>query len=113
YWDALAALLHGPLETFRRETRVRSVLFVDGSGRVLARSGLPLGADLAGFATLAAGIHAAAREMTRLMNQPDFSQLYQGRGENQIFMGVVPAPHGELLGIAIFDDETNVGLVRT
>lgn len=113
YWETLTQLLQAPLDAFRRETRVRTALFVDASGRVLTHAGQPLGADLAGFATLTAGINAAAREMTRLMGQPPFSQLYQGRGDHQIFAGTVGAPHGEVLGIAIFDDESNIGLVRT
>lgn len=113
YWESLAACLHRPMEAFRREARVKTALFIDGSGRVLTRTGQPFGADLASFASLAAGIHAASREMTRWMDQPGFSQLYQGRGDHQIFMASFPAPHGEILGIAIFDDETNVGLVRS
>ena len=113
YWEAVAALLRGPMDSFRRETRVRTALFIDGSGRVLTHAGQPLGADLAGFATLTAGINAASREMTRLMGQPPFSQLYQGRGDHQIFVGSLAAPHGEILGVATFDDETNIGLVRT
>lgn len=112
YWEALSARLHGPIEWFRREAKANTAIFLDGSGRVLARSGGPVAFDLAAFATLAAGTHAASREIARIMGQPGFSQLYQGRGKHQIFMGAVDAPHGEILLLATFDDDTTIGLVR-
>lgn len=112
YWEALSARLQGPIDWLRRESRVTTAIFLDGSGRILARTGAATNIDLAAFATLAAGTHAASREMARLMDQPGFSQLYQGRGQHQIFMGAIDAPHGELLVLAIFDDDTTIGLVR-
>lgn len=112
YWNAVGAHLSGPAEHLLRESRARLGLFIDTSGRILTRHGSLADLDLAGFATLAAGIHAAAREIARMLGQPGFSQLYQGHGEHQIFLGAVPAPAGEILLLITFGDETNIGLVR-
>jgi hypothetical protein len=47
-----------------------------------------------------------------MMGQPAFSQLYQGRDEHQLFVGSIPAPAGELLLLAVFGEDTTIGLVR-
>ncbi len=112
YWEGVSALVGSRLGGFVRESRVRLILVLDGSGRLLAQQGLTDDLDVAGFASLAAGVHAAAREIARLSGQPGFSQLYQGRGEHQIFVGTVRAPAGELLLLSVFGEDTTIGLVR-
>jgi tetratricopeptide (TPR) repeat protein len=112
YWDAVARMLQDRTEAFAREARVRMVTILDTAGRVLTQHGFTRELDLAAFASLAAAVQAAARELARMSGQPDFSQLYQGRAGNQLFLGTIPAPTGDLLLLTVFGEETTIGLVR-
>jgi tetratricopeptide (TPR) repeat protein len=112
YFDAVADLLEPPITAFSRESRVRLVLVIDRSGRVITQQGVTRGFDLAAFASLAAAVHAASREIARMLDQPGFSQLYQGKGEHQLFVGSIQSPMGELLLVSVFGEDATVGLVR-
>ena len=112
YWEAVTGLLAPRTVAFVRESRVRLVLVLDTSGRIVTQHGFTEGLDLAAFASLAAGVHAASGEIARLLAQPGFSQLYQGRGEYQLFVGAIRPPVGELLLLAVFGEDTTIGLVR-
>ena len=112
YWDGVAALLLPRTESFVRGSQVRLALILDASGRVLSQHGFSRELDLAAFASLAAGVQAASREIARILGQKGFSQLYQGRGDHQIFLGSLPSPSGELLLLSVFGEETTIGLVR-
>lgn len=104
--------LAGPLERFVRESRVRLAVVTDHTGRVLARQGFATGMDLAAVATLAAGIHSASGELAGMLGQRGFEQLYQGAGDNQIFLAPVETTAGELLLAAVFGAEATIGMVR-
>jgi tetratricopeptide (TPR) repeat protein len=112
YWDAVARLLKPRLEGFIREARVRLALVLDSSGRLLTQHGFTRDLDLAAFGSLAVGVHAAAKENARMMGQAGFTQLYQGRGDHQLFMGTIASPTGELLMVTVFGEEATIGLVR-
>jgi hypothetical protein len=112
YWEGVAALLERPTTAFVRESRARLVLVLDSTGRILTQHGFTKELDIAAFASLAAGVHATSAEIARMMGQPAFSQLYQGRGEHQLFVGSISAPAGELLFLAVFGEDTTIGLVR-
>jgi len=113
YWDAVTALLEPRTVDFARESRVRLVLVLDTAGRVLTQHGFTRELDVAAFASLAAGVHSASREIARMLRQPGFSQLYQGRDERQIFVGSIQAPIGEILLLTVFGRDTTIGLVRS
>ncbi len=112
FWEAASGLLAPAVERLSRGSRARLTLVIDSSGRVLAQHGFTRDLDLAGIASLAAGIQAASGEVARMLGQPRFTQHYQGRGENQLFIGVLPTPAGELLVLAVFGTDTTIGLVR-
>lgn len=112
YWEGVAEILKPRSDRFIRESRVRLLLVIDGSGRVVSQQGFTRDLDIAAFATLAAGVNAAAAELARMSDQPPFSQLYQGRGDHQIFIGSIPAPAGDLLLLCVFGEDTTIGLVR-
>ena len=105
-------LLQEAMERFARGAGVRLALLMEGSGRILARHGSASGVDLAAMTTLGAGIQSASREMARMLGQSSFEQLYQGEGDRQLFLAPIPTPNGELILVALFGTETNVGLVR-
>ncbi|HET8655790.1 MAG TPA: tetratricopeptide repeat protein [Longimicrobiaceae bacterium] len=100
------------LQRFVRESRVRLALLMDASGRIVAQHGFAADLDLAAFSTLGAGIHSASRALARLLGQPRFEQLYQGREEHQIFLGALSTPAGERILVGVFGAETTIGMVR-
>lgn len=104
--------LQEALDRFAREASIRLALLMEGSGRILARHGSENGVDLRSLTTLGAGIQSASREMARMLGQPYFDQLYQGEGDRQLFLAPIPTPTGELILVALFGTESNVGLVR-
>ncbi len=112
YWEGVVALIEQPVTSFVRSARLRLALVLDSSGRVVMQHGFTKELDIAAFATLAAGIHATSAEIARMIGQRGFSQLYQGRGEHQLFVGTVPAPAGDLLLLTVFGGDTTIGLVR-
>lgn len=113
FWNAAAVHLHPRIEWFARESRVRLVLLLDGAGRLVAQHGFAPGIDLASLASLAAGIQSASWAMARMIGEEGhFSQLFQGKGERQIFLGATDTPAGELLVLSVFGEDTTIGLVR-
>ena len=110
--EVISSLLGAPMERFAREARIRFAILIDPAGRILAQCGFPGGIDLAGFASLSAGVHAASGRMARMLGQERFDQLYQGQGDAQIFMGPVRTPIADLILIAVFGSDATVGMVR-
>lgn len=100
------------LERFVRDSSVRLALLLEGSGRIVAQHGFSRDLDLAAFATLAAGIQSAGRALAGITGQRGFDQLYQGEGEQQIFLAPLPTPSGELVVLAVFGEASSIGLVR-
>jgi hypothetical protein len=101
-----------PIDRFVDETRVRLVLLINGSGQVLAQRGFTRALDVMGVASLGAAINASSRVLAELLHQPKFRHLHQGRGRNQIFIGPFATPAEELILIAVFDEDSSIGMVR-
>lgn len=105
-----ATLLAPPLGLLVREARLRTALVMETSGRILLQHGAA--GDLAALASLAAGVHSASRALARLLGEPGFQQLHQGEGDHQLLIAPVYPPGTELLLVAIFGTDANLGLVR-
>jgi predicted regulator of Ras-like GTPase activity (Roadblock/LC7/MglB family)/uncharacterized protein HemY len=105
---ALADLLH----RFVRESRVRFAMLMEPSGRILLQQGFADDLDLAGFASLGAGVHSASRALAQMLGEPHFAQLVQGEGERQLLIGTIPVGGSELILVAVLGPDTTVGLVR-
>lgn len=110
--QVISSLLTEPLERFTREARVRLTILIDSSGRILAQQGFSPDIDLAGVASLAAGIHAASGRVAEMLGQPQFEQLFQTAGSTQIFLAPIRTPIAELILVSVFDSDTTIGMVR-
>jgi predicted regulator of Ras-like GTPase activity (Roadblock/LC7/MglB family) len=104
--------LADPIQRFVQETGVRLVLLINASGQVLAQHGFSRSLDVMSIATLGAAIHSSSRVLAELLDQPQFAHLHQGRGANQVFIGPFATPSEEVILIAVFDENSSVGLVR-
>ena len=65
--------------------------------------------DTVSLGALAAGSFASAKEIARLVGEPEFTVLFH-QGERQHILVNLVGVHGLLM--ALFDDRTTIGLVR-
>jgi len=104
--------LEAPVERFVREAGLRLVLLINESGQVLAQRGFARALDVMGVAALGAGIHASSRALAELMGEPGFRHLHQGGAQGQVFIGPFRTPAENLIVIAVFGDDSSLGLVQ-
>ncbi len=108
YAEALA----GPVERFAREAGLRLVLLINRSGQVLAQRGFARALDVMGVASLGAGIHASSHALAELIGERGFRHLHQGGTASQVFIGPFHTPAEELIAIAVFGEDSSIGLVQ-
>ncbi|MGH7709837.1 MAG: roadblock/LC7 domain-containing protein [Gemmatimonadaceae bacterium] len=101
-----------PLAHFVREAGVRCALVLEPSGRVLAAHGFTRSVDVMSACALAAGIHATAAELGRMVQDAPYGALhYRGAG-SQLFLSPLAADGRLLVVLAVFDEESSLGVVR-
>ena len=101
-----------PLVRFIDDARVRLVLLLESSGRVLAQHGFTRSVDVMSACALAAAIHASAAEIGRQLDGEPFTTLHHHGQARQIFLGELPTARGAHILLTVFDDATSIGLVR-
>ena len=101
-----------PLMRFIDDARVRLVLLLETSGRVLAQHGFTRSIDVMSACALAAAIHASGAEIGRQLDGNPFTTLHHPGTERQIFLGELPTARGAHILLTVFDDATSIGLVR-
>lgn len=106
------AELDGLVDEFAREARVRLVLLVSGSGRVLAQRGFTRDMDVAAIASLGAGIHASSGALAEMLGEDGFAHLHQGAGDSHVFVGPFRTPGQQVILISVLGRESNAGLVQ-
>ena len=104
--------LEAPVERFAREAGLRLVLLINESGQVLAQRGFARALDVMGVAALGAGIHASSRALAELLGQAGFGHLHQGGTQSQVFIGPFRTPAENLIVIAVFGEDSSIGLVQ-
>ena len=101
-----------PLRRFIDDSRVRLVLLLESSGRVLAQHGFTRSIDVMSACALAAAIHASAAEIGRQLDGNAFTALHHPGTTRQIFLGELPTARRAYILLSVFDDATSIGLVR-
>ena len=86
----LVKALRGPMTEFVRESHVRTALLINGAGQVLGQHGFTRSYEVMNVASLAAATHASAKALAE----------------------ITKAPVEELIVIAIFDEESSLGIVQ-
>lgn len=110
--DRVADALAEPMKAFVREARVRTALLINHSGQVLARQGFTRGVDVASVATLAAAAHASAHALAELTESGRWLHLHHAGEEKQLLLAPFTAGVESMILVAIFDDESTLGLVQ-
>ena len=109
---AVESWVEEPLRRFVDDARVRLVLLLDTSGRVLAQHGFSRSVDVMSACALAAAIHASSAEMGRQLGAPPFGALHHAGGTRQLFLAGLSTPRGAHILVAVFDEGSSLGLVR-
>jgi predicted regulator of Ras-like GTPase activity (Roadblock/LC7/MglB family) len=108
----LVQVLRGPLQTFVRESRVRTALLVNRSGQVLAQHGFTRSYEVMNVASLAAATHASSGKLAELSGAGAWEHLYHGGAERQLFLAPLHTPVDELILVVIFDHDSSLGIVQ-
>lgn len=109
---AVEPWIEEPLARFINDARVRLVLLLETSGRVLAQHGFTRSVDVMSACALAAAIHASAAEIGRQMDGAPFTSLHHAGQSRQVFLGQLSTARGSYILLTVFDDATSIGLVR-
>ena len=104
--------LAAPVDHFAREASLRLVLLINESGQVLAQRGFARALDVMGVAALGAGIHASSQALAVMLGEGAFRHLHQAGGALQAFIGPFRTPAEDLIVIAVFGDDSSIGLVQ-
>ncbi len=108
----VAEALERPMTDFVREARVRTALLVNHSGQVLAQHGFSGSFQVGDIATLAAAAHSSAHALAELTDAGRWMHLHHAGQEKQLFLAPFDAGEAELILVAIFDDDSTLGLVQ-
>ncbi len=102
--------LDGELDAFLELSNARSALLIDKEGHLVTRRGEPIQAgSVESIAALVAGSFAATREMARLLGEQQFTSLFHQGQRDSIQLQLIG---DRTLLAVVFDDRTNLGLVR-
>lgn len=108
----VSAALAEPMKTFVRDSRVRTAVLVNRSGQVLAHHGFGAAYDIGNVATLAAAAHSSAHALAELTGAGRWMHLHHAGKEVQLFLAPFATGSDELVLVAIFDNESTLGLVQ-
>lgn len=103
------ARIDGELDGFLELSGARCALLIDSDGHLITRRGDLVEETLESVAALVAGSFAATRELARLIGEEQFSTMFH-QGERESIQ-ISLAGERSLLAV-VFDDRTNLGLVR-
>ena len=104
--------IEGPLKQFVTDAGAELALLLHPSGQVLAQHGFARAVDVMSACALAAGIHASAGELGKLLDGRPFRGLHHVGRERQIFLAEARWPRGAYIFLTVFGPESSLGLVR-
>ena len=104
--------VEAPLKHFVDEARVQLAVLLHPSGQVLGQFGFARSVDVMTACALSAAINASSAELGRQLDGKPFTSLHYAGESRQIFLASVPIAGGALVLLAVFDEESSLGLVR-
>lgn len=109
FYERDVTRIDSELDGFLELSGARCALLIDKEGHLVTRRGDTLQSSLESIAALIAGSFAATREMARLLGEDQFSTLHHQGARDSIQVSLI----GDRALLAmVFDDRTNLGLVR-
>ena len=109
FYEADVDSLDRELDSFLELSKARCAMLIDREGHLVTRRGDLLKTSEDSISALVAGSFAATKEMARLLGQDEFTLMFHQGTRESIQLQLV----GERTLLTIlFDDRTNLGLVR-
>lgn len=97
------------LDDFLVNSEASSVLLCDRGGNILISSGQEISESADLISALVAGAFAATKELAAVIGEDEFTAIFHQGRKTSIFITSVGE---EVLLLALFNDNTNVGLVK-
>jgi len=97
------------LDSFLELSGAHCALLIDKEGHLVTRRGEPLDAPIDSITALIAGSFAATREMARLLGEKQFTTMFHQGERDSVQLYLVG---DRTLFVMLFDQRTNLGLVR-
>ena len=107
-----ATWVEAPLKRFVEEARVQLAVLLHPSGQVLGQFGFARSMDVMTACALSAAINASSAELGRMLEGKPFTGVHYAGKTRQIYLATVPIPGGALVLLAVFDEESSLGLVQ-
>jgi predicted regulator of Ras-like GTPase activity (Roadblock/LC7/MglB family) len=85
---------------------------VNGAGQVLAQHGFTSNYEVMNVASLAAATHASSRALASLSGAGRWEHLVHTGRNRQFFLAPLTTPAGDLILVAIFDQDSSLGMVN-
>lgn len=104
--------IEAPLKQFVSDAGAELALLLHPSGQVMAQHGFARAVDVMSACALAAGIHASAGELGKLLDGRPFRGLHHVGRERQIFLAEALWPRGSYIFLTVFGPESSLGIVR-
>ena len=104
--------VEAPLKALVDDARVEVAVLMHPSGQVLGQFGFTRSVDVVTACALGAAIHASSSELGRQLDGKPFVGMHYAGQAKQIFLAPVPTADGLLLLLAVFDEESSLGLVQ-
>lgn len=101
--------LHTELDAFLELSKARCTLLIDRDGHLVTRRGEAFNTAEDTISALVAGSFAATSEIARLLGESEFSVMFHQGQRDSIQLQLVG---GRTLMAVLFDERTNLGLVR-
>jgi hypothetical protein len=101
-----------PLQRFVNDTGVSLAVLAHTSGRLLAQAGFARATDVRTACVLAAAANATSTQLGMLVDGASFRELHYAGANRQTYLVASNLPHGPCLLLAVFDDNSSLGLVR-
>jgi len=107
--DAQVGAIREVLVDLCLSTMAVFAMLIDAAGRVVASGGDTKEFQLEDIAALAAGDLATSRQLANMLNEPEFSLLFQHEKQKNLFMTAIES---DAILIVVFDVETTFGALR-
>lgn len=104
--------IEAPLRRFVSEARVQLAVVLQASGQALGQYGFSRSVEVMSACALSAAIHATAGELGKMLDGAPFTGLHYAGRDRQVFLGKLSEGERPLLLLAVFDDESSLGLVQ-
>lgn len=109
FYEADIEGLDRELDSFLELSKARCAMLIDREGHLVTRRGDLLKTSEESISALVAGSFAATKEMARLLGQDEFTVMSHQGSRESIQLQLVG---GRTLLTILFDERTNLGLVR-